>query len=399
MAHKKGAGSTDNGRDSLPKYLGVKKFGGQYVKAGNILVRQRGTKFHAGENVYMSKDHTLHAYVAGIVAFKKTKENRRIVYISPEVPTLNEVKETLDAPAKAVKVKPAIVKAPVVTPTPIAKVVVQAPVATPVVKVVETPAPTPVVKVVETPAPTPVVKVVETPAPTPVVKVVETPAPTPVVKVVETPAATPVVKVVETPAPTPVAKVVETPAPAPVAKVVETPAATPVVKVVETPAPAPVVKVTETPTTTTTTTTTVRIVSDAPSSTPSSTVRVVSDAPSTTPSVKVVVDTPTPTPKVEAVAATPAAEQVAKKVTKIDDLKKIEGIGPKIEQLLHEAGITTFAQLSETSTDLIKVILDAAGPRYSMHNPTTWVKQAALAAEGKWDELEAWQDELDGGKE
>ena len=112
MAHKKGAGSTDNGRDSLPKYLGVKKFGGQYVKAGNILVRQRGTKFHAGENVYMSKDHTLHAYVSGIVAFKKSKEDRRIVYITPEFPVLHEVKEVSDAPKKVKAPKPVVVAAP-----------------------------------------------------------------------------------------------------------------------------------------------------------------------------------------------------------------------------------------------------------------------------------------------
>ena len=69
MAHKKGVGSSDNGRDSKSKRLGVKLFGGQYASAGNIIVRQRGTKFHAGEHVYMSKDFTLHAGVDGIVDF------------------------------------------------------------------------------------------------------------------------------------------------------------------------------------------------------------------------------------------------------------------------------------------------------------------------------------------
>ena len=83
MAHKKGAGSSDNGRDSAAKYLGVKMFGGQAAIAGNILIRQRGTKFHAGNNVYMGKDHTLHAGVAGTVGFKKTKDDRRIVFITP----------------------------------------------------------------------------------------------------------------------------------------------------------------------------------------------------------------------------------------------------------------------------------------------------------------------------
>lgn len=73
MAHKKGVGSSDNGRDSKSKRLGVKLFGGQVAKAGNILVRQRGTKFHAGENTYLGKDFTVHAQVAGTVAFKEVK--------------------------------------------------------------------------------------------------------------------------------------------------------------------------------------------------------------------------------------------------------------------------------------------------------------------------------------
>ncbi|MBR9869302.1 50S ribosomal protein L27 [uncultured Amphritea sp.] len=69
MAHKKAAGSTRNGRDSESKRLGVKRFGGQVVAAGNILVRQRGTKFHAGVNVGMGKDHTLFATADGVVKF------------------------------------------------------------------------------------------------------------------------------------------------------------------------------------------------------------------------------------------------------------------------------------------------------------------------------------------
>ena len=71
MAHKKGVGSTDNGRDSKSKRLGVKLFGGQVARAGNIIVRQRGTKFHAGENVYAGRDFTLHAKVDGLVKFQK----------------------------------------------------------------------------------------------------------------------------------------------------------------------------------------------------------------------------------------------------------------------------------------------------------------------------------------
>lgn len=69
MAHKKAGGSTRNGRDSNPKYLGVKRYGGEVVSAGNILVRQRGTKFHAGANVGVGRDHTLFALVDGKVAF------------------------------------------------------------------------------------------------------------------------------------------------------------------------------------------------------------------------------------------------------------------------------------------------------------------------------------------
>lgn len=71
MAHKKAGGSTRNGRDSKPKYLGLKKSGGQSVVAGNILIRQRGTKYHAGWNVGVGKDYTLYALVAGKVKFEK----------------------------------------------------------------------------------------------------------------------------------------------------------------------------------------------------------------------------------------------------------------------------------------------------------------------------------------
>ena len=226
MAHKKGVGSTDNGRDSKPQYLGVKIYGGQKVVAGNILVRQKGTKFHAGTNVYMGKDFTLHAAIAGTVGYKRSKDDKRIVYILPAIQTV---------------------------------------------------------------------------------------------------AAAPAAEVVA-----PKAKTV-----APKAEVVA-----PKVKAV-----APVIEA-------------------AP------------------------------------VVETPVAEaKPAKKAAKGDDLKKIEGIGPKIEELLHVAGITTFAQLSETSAEKVKEILDEAGPRFSIHNPATWAKQAELAAAGKWDELKTWQDALDGGKE
>ncbi len=84
MAHKKAAGSTRNGRDSESKRLGVKKFGGQVVVPGNILVRQRGTKFHAGDNVGCGKDHTLYAKSEGKVEFKvKGRYNRTFVSVVP----------------------------------------------------------------------------------------------------------------------------------------------------------------------------------------------------------------------------------------------------------------------------------------------------------------------------
>ena len=84
MAQKKGGGSTRNGRDSQPKMLGVKVFGGQVVPAGSIIVRQRGTRFHAGDNVGMGRDHTLFALVDGQVSFAtKGALNRQTVNVKP----------------------------------------------------------------------------------------------------------------------------------------------------------------------------------------------------------------------------------------------------------------------------------------------------------------------------
>ena len=85
MAHKKAGGSTNNGRDSISKRLGVKRFGGQQVLAGNIIVRQRGTKFHAGDNMGIGKDHTLFALSDGKVKFEvKGPQNRKFVSIVAE---------------------------------------------------------------------------------------------------------------------------------------------------------------------------------------------------------------------------------------------------------------------------------------------------------------------------
>ena len=84
--------------------------------------------------------------------------------------------------------------------------------------------------------------------------------------------------------------------------------------------------------------------------------------------------------------------------TKKDDLKIVEGIGPKIEELFNNEGIYTFDELADTSVEKMKAILDAAGSRFQIHNPATWADQAALARDGKWDELKKWQDALYKGK-
>ncbi len=83
MAHKKGQGSTQNNRDSAGRRLGVKKYGGEAVVAGNIIIRQRGTKVHPGKNIGMGKDHTLFALVDGIVKFERKDKKRQQVSIIP----------------------------------------------------------------------------------------------------------------------------------------------------------------------------------------------------------------------------------------------------------------------------------------------------------------------------
>ena len=221
MAHKKGAGSTDNGRDSKSKRLGVKLFGGQTAIAGNIIIRQRGTKYHAGENVYMGRDHTLHAAIDGVVTFKRGRNDRSFVSIQPfrqEEPV----------------------------------------------------------------------------------------------------------------------------APAPSPKVAS-------------PKPAAPKK------------------ADAPA-------------------------------EVEVAEAEPVAEKKAAapkkdKAPKLDDLKIIEGVGPKIETLLKDGGISTWAELAAAPVERIKEILDEAGPRYQIHDPSSWPAQAKFAAEGQWDELKEYQEMLIGGRD
>lgn len=136
MAHKKGVGSTDNGRDSNSKRLGVKLFGGEVARAGNIIVRQRGTKFHPGENVGIGRDHTLYALVDGKVEYRRRRKNRSFVSIDhvmeaavaprprkatikPKAAPVEKVKATKEAkkPAASPK-KEAVPKASVKKETP-----------------------------------------------------------------------------------------------------------------------------------------------------------------------------------------------------------------------------------------------------------------------------------------
>lgn len=224
MAHKKGVGSTDNGRDSKSKRLGVKLFGGQQARAGNIIVRQRGTKFHPGENVYMGKDFTLHAAVDGTVSFVKRKHDRTFVRVRP----LGET-AVVEPPSKPKEEVPPPKAEKPVTPPP---------------------------------------------------------------------------------------------------------------------------------------------AEEKP---------------------KEEKDKPTAPP---AKITLPSGKKI-----KFNDLKIIEGVGPKIEGLLKDAGFESWEAVANAELDKLQAVLDEAGSRYRMHDPGTWAQQAKLAAEGKWEELEALQDRLKGGRE
>ena len=118
MAHKKGAGSSRNGRESHSKRLGIKIFGGQEAIAGNIIVRQRGTKHHPDKGVGIGKDHTLFALVPGIVTFKKKQDNKSYVSV---LPLTVEDAAPVAAPKKAVAKAPKAEAAPVATEEKAAK--------------------------------------------------------------------------------------------------------------------------------------------------------------------------------------------------------------------------------------------------------------------------------------
>lgn len=105
-------------------------------------------------------------------------------------------------------------------------------------------------------------------------------------------------------------------------------------------------------------------------------------------------------PKKEAAAKKPAAKKAApKKATGADDLTKIEGVGPKAAEALAAAGLATFADVAKSTEAKIQKVLDESEGRFGMMKPATWPKQAKMAADGKWDELKKWQDEMDGGIE
>ena len=129
MAHKKGVGSSKNGRESESKRLGVKIYGGQFAKAGNILVRQRGTTHYPGENVGMGKDHTLFALVEGTVVFKKKMKNRSYVSVEPivEVAIAETPEVTVPKAKKVVVVETPVVEEPVAQVEPEVEVKESAP--------------------------------------------------------------------------------------------------------------------------------------------------------------------------------------------------------------------------------------------------------------------------------
>ncbi len=325
MAHKKGVGSTDNGRDSKSKRLGVKLFGGQEAKAGNILVRQRGTKYHPGENVYMGKDFTLHAAVDGTVTFRRKRQNRMYVNIVPVAGNGDVI-----APPK----RP-----------------VQEPVAAPPVE--ETAAATETVADQPVAVTPPQPEAEPKPEPPAAEETTKTEEPVTEAPGQETPAAETEPSTTETEQP-------EAAAPAEEAEKSEAEDSAkpkePVAEAAEQETPA---AETETPATE---------------------------------------ETP-PEAEEKPKAKTEKITLPSGKKIKRDDLKVVEGIGPKIEELLNQGGIHTWEDLATAPTEKVQSILDEAGPRYRMHDPATWAKQAKLAHEEQWAELEAYQDHLDGGRE
>jgi ribosomal protein L27 len=358
MAHKKGAGSSDNGRDSISKRLGVKMFGGQVAKAGNIIVRQRGTKFHAGQNVYMGRDHTLHAQIDGVIVFRKSTNDRRFVSVLPaDSVALAPAAKVVKAPKAA---KPVVAKPVVAAKPAVAKAAPAAPAA-------------PIATVDGVDLELAAAGINEA-------DFKETTSVSHETVVVTADAVRADIGSQEITVDATVA------------------AAEPTVEASVTSSFAADADMASRITTTTTTTTTTRriISSDAVESAP-----VVSESVSYSASESItessVSDSWDDAPAVEETVV--VEKKASGKGPKQDDLKIVEGIGPKIEQLLHDGGITTWLELSNAPVARIQEILDAAGPRYQMHNPATWGAQAKFADEGRFDELKEYQDMLTGGRD
>ena len=286
MAHKKGVGSTDNGRDSKSKRLGVKLFGGQAAQAGNIIVRQRGTKYHPGENVYMGKDFTLHARVDGKVSFRKSRLNR--MYVSIDTTDVADNDQQQAGPQVKTTQKQQAAKAPQSSST-------------------------------------------------------------------ATATATDSKQAAETNDNAEVdAQVTGTTNEGPVH------------------------------------------MEDAP--------EMPDVAPGITDEAELAVaNNPDQADALNTAGVTGSDMPEAvvmpsgRKVT-LNDLTVIEGIGPAIAGLLSASGINSWRALADADQDFVQNVLNEAGPQYKVHNPSTWAKQASLAADGNWADLESLQDELQGGK-
>lgn len=379
MAHKKGEGSTQNGRDSKPKMLGVKLYGGQFAKAGNIIVRQRGTKFHPGENVYMGKDFTLHAHVMGTVVFTKRKADKTYVSIKP----LEGMSETV---AKIKPSKRSVATAPVQDMPEEMPVIADAAEVTNVVteeaygRVEQLPEETSAADLQDTVDVTELVQD-EVDAPMEDSRMIEASLleaedseeqATSIFEVpVDSDEEIPIVEYTE-----PLTSAYEAnTAENAVAEVAEEPSL--FVEQMPTGVDAQVESVIE------------ELEYSAP-------VAIVEDS----------VATPLEAAPIEMPAEeTTSRAATAEKITlssgqkfNFNDLKIVEGIGPKIEELFHNAGITTWAQLATTDVEKMKEILAEAGSRYQMHDPATWAKQAELAAAGEWEAFEKYLDALKGGR-
>jgi len=239
MAHKKGVGSSDNGRDSKSKRLGVKLFGGQSARPGNIIVRQRGTKFHPGNHVGMGKDFTIYSLADGTVEFRRGRKDRTFIHILP----FEEVNEKI----------------------------------------------------------------------------------------------------------------------APINHFKEKPKSTDVKDEVKSESKKKV-KVEQKPTAKAKSTGKQKVKPE--------------------PEIKV---------KAKAKKISPAT------AVKQDNLKIIEGVGPKLEQILKDAGLNSLSDIANAEVQSLKSILEAAGSRYKMFNPETWPQQAKLAVDGKMDELKELKNSLSGG--